>query len=407
MLERRRAYLAFQGMLTAILLLFFFYRRQAITAWSPKCLLLTGVLAGVLAALAKAPEKRLRELWAQSALLVGDAFLTSLTLRCTQDPHSEIYLAYFMIILGAALTRKLSQCFIVAAVASVFYVLSVWTPAEALPHESGFWLRLPLLWVMAFLAALLTQDARQAQREIEAALHDQLLQREKLASLGHMAAEVAHRIKGPLTSILVTTEVLAKGRPALASELGEIYSEALRCRDILKNLLSIGRIEEASFQSMDLCEPIRSAINSARPQLARRKIRLRLRGLRRPAPIIGDRSLLHEAISAVVQNAVDAMPEGGRLELSLSAVRRRPLWAKAGEEFGFFDLAVADTGSGIDPKIFHRLFDPFFTTKGGGSGLGLPGAQRIFHIHSGSIEASSEGPGRGARFVLSIPRFEK
>jgi len=407
MRERRQAYLAFQSLLTAILLLFFLFQRQEIDAWGWKFTLLSGASLGLLALLAGAPDRRLRELAAQSGLLFGDAFLTSLTLHWTQNPRSDLYLAYFIIILGAALTRKLAQCFIVAAVASMFYVLSVWTPGAALPHDSGFWLRLPLLWVIAFLAALLSQDAQQAQREIELVLHDQIFQREKLASLGHMAAEVAHRIKGPLTSILVTAEVMQAREKALASELGEIRSEALRCRDILKNLLSIGRIEETSFQSMDLCEPIRSAINSARPHLAQRKIRLRLNGLLRPAHILGDRPLLHEAIFAVLQNAVDAMPGGGRLELRLRAVDKRPLWSKPGEEFGFFDLAVADTGCGIDPKILHRIFDPFFTTKSGGSGLGLPGAQRILHIHNGSIEASSEGPGKGARFLLSVPRFEE
>ncbi|MBI5245250.1 MAG: hypothetical protein HY922_16430 [Elusimicrobia bacterium] len=408
--DRRQAYLAFQGLLTVILLLFFLFQRTDVENWALKFFFLTGTLLGALALLRGLPAKRLAEMPIQSGLLLGDAVLASLTLYWTQNPQSDLYLTYFMIILGAALSRKLAQCFLVAVAASVFYVFSSWTPAQGLARDPAFWLRLPFLWVMAFLAALLSQDAQQIRRESERAFQGQLLQMEKLASLGQMAAEVAHRIKGPLTSILVTAEVLQRrhGARALQSELGDICSEALRCREILKKLLRIGRIEETVFQQLDLREPVRSAIDSARPQLIRHKIRLRLKGLGRPAQIIGDHSLLHEAVFSILQNAVEAMPKGGRLELRLRAVGKRAWWSLPGEALDFFELIVADTGGGFGAKAQRRLFEPFFTTKNrSGSGLGLCAAQRILHNHSGYIEAASDGPGKGSRFTISVPRFEK
>ncbi|MFA6030308.1 MAG: HAMP domain-containing sensor histidine kinase [Elusimicrobiota bacterium] len=410
MRERRQVYLAFQGLLTAILLLFFLYERREVEGWVFKFPLLCAALFGILAALRFVSEKRLSSVPGQSALLIGDAVLASLTVHWSQNPQSDLYLAYFMIIFGAALTRKLAQCFIVAAVATVFYMCSAWTPMEGLPSDPGFWLRIPFLWVMAFIAAVLSQDASHARKEAEQGYQSQLLQMERLAAMGQLSGEVAHRIKGPLTSILVNAEVLQArpGTQELKEELEGIRTGALHCREILSGLLDLGRVEETVFQPLDLREPVRSALDMARPQLEKQGIRLHVSGLGRSFPILGDRTLLHEAVYAVVQNAIEAMPGGGALEVRLRPAHKKAWWSYPGDTLDFAELAVRDDGAGIDPMKKDRLFTPYFTTKGRkGHGLGLSAAQRILHNHSGYIEAFSDGPGKGARFVFSIPRFEK
>ena len=365
--ERRQTYLSFQGLLTAVLLLFFLYQRREIAAWALKLVILTLPLFGLLAMVRFCSAACLSKTAFQSALLLADAFLASLTLYWTQDIQSEMYVAYFMIILGAALTRKLSQCFLIAVAASVFYTFSAYTPGLGFPQDPGFWMRIPFLWIMAFLSAVLSQDAQQAKKETEQAYQEQLLQMERLAALGQLAAEVAHRIKGPLTSILVTADVLGarKGARGMAGDLSEIRTEVQHCQEILRSLLNLGRIEETVFQPLDLCEPLRSAVEALRSRLEAQKIRLRLKGLERRAQIIGDRSLLHEAFYAVLQNAVDAMPEGGVLDACLAPIDKRAWWSEPGNALEFYEISISDTGSGFDEKTRNKLFQPFFTTKNG------------------------------------------
>jgi signal transduction histidine kinase len=106
----------------------------------------------------------------------------------------------------------------------------------------------------------------------------------------------------------------------------------------------------------------------------------------------GDATLLREAVAALLQNAIEASPEGGAVKVSAST------------RGGFHRILVSDDGEGISPENLERIFEPFFTTKKGeGSGLGLSAALRIAAKHGGSVEAESAGPGRGARFTLLIP----
>ena len=101
------------------------------------------------------------------------------------------------------------------------------------------------------------------------------------------------------------------------------------------------------------------------------------------------------------------MAEGGRVSLTVRTAMKPPWWSGGeGAAREYFELEVADNGRGMDPSQLARAFEPFFTTKGGeGTGLGLSSALRILHKHSGTLEAFSMGPGRGARLVLTAPPF--
>ena len=221
-----------------------------------------------------------------------------------------------------------------------------------------------------------------------------------------MAGEVAHRIKSPLTTIRVNAEVLShrfSDRADALKELSEIQDEVERCKTILKDLLNLGRIEELDLERLDLRKPLRSAMAAIAPQIRQRGIRLEAPPLRHALPVQGDQSMLHEALLALLQNAVEASSEGGVVELSVHARGRKASWWKR-PDLRMHVVAVLDHGAGIARQDLKQVFRPFFTTKKtDGSGLGLAAAMRIAQKHGGSIEAESDGPGCGATFTFILP----
>ncbi|MBI5242112.1 MAG: HAMP domain-containing histidine kinase [Elusimicrobia bacterium] len=404
--RRRGTYFAFQGLFMAVLLLIFLYQYQDFENWVPRFVFLLSVLGASLALIRTASRKALSHGWFQTALFLGDAGLASLTLHWAQ-PQSDLYLLYFIVIFGTALTRSFTQSFIVAMITSLLYIFSGWTPAHGFPQDTDFWLRVLFLWVTSSLMAILSRDTQQFQKEHERRYLEHTIQMERLATLGQVAGEVAHRIKGPLTTILVNTEVLTH-RAGLSGEMqrqvDRIQEEAHRCKEIVKGLLDLGRIEEISFSLMDLRAPIRSAIKAVEPRLKEVGARLDVQGLERPAKVRGDQSLLHEAIVAVLQNAVEAVRgSGGVMRLELKDGDDEPWWKRLMGR-PRYAVVIEDDGKGIAQENIEKVFQPFFTTKKDGSGLGLSAALRILQKHHGSIEAQSEGPGQGTRFTLSLPK---
>jgi signal transduction histidine kinase len=410
--DRRWTYFVFQGLLTVIILLFFFYHRDGVASWQGKFTLLSVAFLASLLGLRRVDTGRLGGLSVQGGIFVFDSVLASLSLYWTQQPRSEIYLTYFLIIFGTALTRSLKQSFLIASVASAAYVATAWDPGLGAVQESSFWLRLVYLWVMASFAAVLSLDARRQTQTQELAHQASLRSMEQLAALGRLSGEVAHGIKGPLTTILVNTDMLLQkhGRlPGVEAELTQIQGEVARCREVLQNLLELGRIEEMDYDLFDLRDPVRSALAKTATRLKHRRLKVVKRGFDRPAPVLGDPSLLFEAVYEVLANAEQAARPGGRIEVALRTVQKRPWWdAEGGAARAHVELTVSDDGSGMDPATLVRAFDPFFTTKKkDGSGLGLSSALRILHKHSGTLEAASDGLGRGSRFTFSLPRFRR
>jgi len=406
MLERRRTYFLFQGLFMAVLLLIFLYQYRGFEDWVTHFSFLLSALGASLVIIRLASKEFLSRRGFQTALFLGDAGLASLTLHWAQ-PQSDLYLLYFIVIFGTALTRSFIQSFIVALVTSVLYIFSAWSPAYGFPQDTDFWLRVIFLWVTSSLMAILSRDTRQVQHEQERRFLEHTIQMERLAALGQVAGDVAHRIKGPLTTILVNTEVLSE-RAGLSGEMqhqvDRIQEEALRCKDIVRGLLDLGRIEEITFAHMDMRKPVRSALESVKPLFADAGVRLEVRGLEHPADIRGDQSLVHEAVAAVLQNALDAArASAGAVRLTLKDSGRSPWWRRLAARPSY-EVVIEDQGKGIAPENIEKVFQPFFTTKKDGSGLGLSAALRILEKHGGSIEAESEVLGLGARFTLSFPK---
>jgi signal transduction histidine kinase len=406
--DRRSSYFVFQGLFMSVLLLIFIYGvPQHGPGWHERFASLAAILGTPLVLIRIIPMDALSSWGFQAALFVGDAAVASVALQWAQA-GANLYLIYVLLIFGTALSRSLLQSLFIALVSSILFFAKSYRPGAALSQPTGFWLQFFFIWVAACLMALLSADAERAQSEDRRTYEKRLVDAERLSSLGQMAAEVAHKIKAPLTTIMVNAEYAsAKTRaPGLTKVLGEIREEAARCGEILKDVLNLGRIEELDLDPTDFAQCVRSALRAAGPQIRKSRLKIDESGLETPARVAGDKTMIAQAISALLQNAIEASHNGGIIRLQLVKSRRplirRDIW-KISFQDRFYRLTIIDSGSGIDPKDLPNLFKPFFTTKKDGTGLGLAGALRIIQKHRGTIEASSLGRGLGARFVVTIP----
>ncbi|MCM2304288.1 MAG: ATP-binding protein [Elusimicrobia bacterium] len=391
--KRRAVYFAFQGLLMSVILLLFLYQGQGHVGWVSRLWLLLGYLAGTLTLIRLVPDATLARGWFQAGLFLGDAVLATVILSWIQ-PRTELFLIYTLIVFGSALTRSAKQSLVVAVVTIALYFIHWWQPGAWIPQSPVFWLRFLFLVVSAAVLAILARDAQMAQDEDKRRYDERLIQVERLATLGRVAAEVAHRIKGPLTTIAVNAEVAAHrhgGDKETLKELTQIGEEVQRCKEILKNLLDLGRIEEMDVEALDLRVPVERALTLIAAQAADRRLRLESAGLDRAMRTRGDESLIQEALYALLQNAVEASSRNGSIRVTAVTFGGR------------HRLSVADDGAGVARVDLERIFQPFFTTKKDGSGLGLSAALRIAQKHGGTVEVDSAGAGRGATFTLVLP----
>jgi signal transduction histidine kinase len=219
---------------------------------------------------------------------------------------------------------------------------------------------------------------------------------EHLATLGELAAGLAHEIRNPLAGIAGVMEVLGQELPETSSSREiwkEVRQEIQHIQKILNDLLEYARPRPPQFHSGDLNTTAEQAVRLAEQQVLSRPIKIELKKAAALAPVEHDAPQIQQVLLNLLLNAVQAIEREGRIEVSLEARERFAL------------VRVTDTGRGIDPNHLPSIFRPFFTTKGKGTGLGLSLAQRIAEGHGGAIEVSST-PGKGSCFTLRIP-FQK
>jgi PAS domain S-box-containing protein len=217
---------------------------------------------------------------------------------------------------------------------------------------------------------------------------------ERLSALTRITAGVAHEVKNPLNSMRLWLENLKENLPPG----NEVSTQAVRVLDseidrldrVVKRFLDFTRPVEMRVEEVSLAPLLTRIMEVAQPQIDRAKLKVDLRLGDGVPPVRGDSELLRQAVLNLVLNAVQAMPDGGRLTVSLE--RRGDV----------AHVMVADTGKGIPPEHRNRVFQLFFTTRKGGSGLGLATAFRIVQLHNGSIDFVSE-PGQGTAFRIELP----
>ncbi|MGH9522851.1 MAG: sensor histidine kinase, partial [Terriglobales bacterium] len=234
--------------------------------------------------------------------------------------------------------------------------------------------------------------------------HDHVVHVEKMASIGKMAAVVAHEINNPLSGILTYSKLLQKwvqkvhGDDEKRKEIGEcltlIESESKRCGDLVKNLLTFSRSAPMNLAWTNVNQIVDRCVRLVHHQLDIGSVQLQC-DLADEVPIMHcDPAQIEQVLLALVMNALDAMPRGGNL-----LVRTRSL-----PQSRQVELQVRDDGMGIPPDLLPRLFEPFLTTKetGKGVGLGLAISKTIIERHGGQIEVESQ-PGRGTTFYVFLP----
>jgi two-component system NtrC family sensor kinase len=225
-------------------------------------------------------------------------------------------------------------------------------------------------------------------------MQQQLLTSEKLASIGLLSAGVAHEINTPLTGISSYVQILQKKLTdsSHSQVLEKIEAQTDRVARIVKNLLNFARNpSEASFHKVDLDESLKEIISLIDYKLKNMKIDLEL-NIHPLRPIWAQGERIQQVFINIILNAMDAMPEGGKLKIELYHSDNQAA------------VVIEDTGTGIKVQHLPHIFDPFFTTKGigKGTGLGLSISYAIIKEHEGRITVESES-GKGSRFVIYIP----
>ena len=252
-------------------------------------------------------------------------------------------------------------------------------------------------------------DAQVQQRTRE------VVRGEQLASVGFLAAGVAHEINNPLASIAWCAESLdsrlhetlhgesdspqqfsAGDIEILRKYLHRIQEEAFRCKGITEKLLDFSRLGDVERQPTDLGELIRGVIDMVRHlgKYRQKKIEFDCREYV-SAPLNAQE--IKQVVLNLITNALDSLDPGGTVSIALQ------------KNAGWAELIVRDNGCGMTPEVLHHLFEPFFTRRrdGSGTGLGLSITYRIVTEHGGTIEPASDGPGRGARMRVLLPLVAK
>jgi two-component system NtrC family sensor kinase len=268
------------------------------------------------------------------------------------------------------------------------------------------------------LVATLEQRVEVRTRELREA-QAQLIQTEKLASLGKLSASIAHEINNPLSGILTYAKLLsrkfrmgppdAEGVQAALQQLGLVERETQRCCSIVRNLLDFARLREPSFQAVDVGAVIVEALSLLENRLAIQNVEV-ARELAPVPTVRADFGQLRQAFVNILMNACEAMPKGGTLRVVAREVSlpgdggRGPLspTGKSGPPTRFAEIAISDTGSGIPPVHLSKIFDPFFTTKEKGTGLGLSVVYGIVEKHGGKITVDSR-VGQGTTVTVCLP----
>jgi signal transduction histidine kinase len=252
--------------------------------------------------------------------------------------------------------------------------------------------------------ANLYENIKSAYEDLKNA-QEQIVQTEKLASLGKLAATIAHEINNPLAAVLTYIRLMIKlidlnrfspeRLEDISRYLATMESETERCGEIVKNLLAFSRQSKITMKRISIVDIIDKSLALIAHDLEIKGIQLKKNIDPHLPKVQCDFQQIQQALLNLMYNASDAMLDGGTLTVTAN---------KKAETERFLEVAVSDTGCGITGEDKEKIFDPFFTTKeeGKGVGLGLSVVYGIITRHNGTIEVESE-PGKGSTFKIRLP----
>jgi two-component system, NtrC family, sensor kinase len=269
--------------------------------------------------------------------------------------------------------------------------------------SSGHYLTRTLIAVLVIIYGVFTQtliNSRKAALEEKEKTRNKLIQSEKLAALGTVAAGVAHEVKNPLAIIVQGVAFLKTSLyddVRLLDVVSRIEKSALRADNIVRSLLSFSREISLKMEEMDIAPVIDETLSFMDEQIRHKNIHVKKLYASDLPKIIMDSNQIKQVFTNLFMNAIEAMQEGGILGI-------RTEKKKDDTNQDYVRIVVSDTGEGIPEDRIRRIFDPFFTTKytEGNTGLGLSITKGIIDKHHGTIEIESE-PGRGTRVMIGLP----
>jgi PAS domain S-box-containing protein len=238
----------------------------------------------------------------------------------------------------------------------------------------------------------LVKDIEQ-QRQIR----EQMVQADKLASIGELSAGIAHEINNPLGIILGYTQLMLRQEKEdgqRREDLRTVEKHVRHCKSIVEDLLSFARTSQPKKELIDVRTVIDDVLHLIRQHAKPERIQLHSDYDRRIGPLLLDEKKIKQVLINLIMNAVHAIVGDGRITVRTGSDSGK----------GMATISIADTGCGIDPHNLARIFDPFFTTKptGQGTGLGLSVSYGIVKNHGGDITVQSL-PGRGSTFTVHLP----
>jgi two-component system NtrC family sensor kinase len=237
------------------------------------------------------------------------------------------------------------------------------------------------------------QQLRESREEIERLHRTQMSRAEHLATLGEMAAGLAHEIRNPLAGIAGVIEIISRDLPSTSparAVVKDVRLEIAQINRILTDLLETARPHPPQICKSNLNTTVEHAVMLARQQVFSKPIKIELQPAIELSEVEHDSDQIHQVLLNLLLNAVQAMDGEGTVRVDI------------GSRSDFATVEVSDTGRGISPQNLPNIFRPFFTTKGNGTGLGLSLARRIVEEHQGRIEVSSV-VGKGSKFTVLLP----
>lgn len=388
--------LLLRAVVIEVLLLHALYAPQGL-AWSRGSVwALLGLYAFCAAALHWLARRRpSARRWLPASFLL-DIGLTTAALYAIGDVGSDLYIAYFLVILSSCLQENLSYSLIVGLVSCVVYGALAF-PGSNWLEEPFYLLHTSLLLITAFFGAYAAATAKRVESELEERFEQKVAWMQRLSWVGQALSAVLHEVRTPLNTVMLSVEYsrrcLERGQAKEASEqLAVIEREAERAVAVVSNYLEFAKPSELSLSPLAVQKPLGKALEAIAVWLDDRDIALDA-SLGEDAPVAASERHLVQVFTNLLMNAVEAMPLGGRLEVGVE--RDGPL----------VRVVIRDTGVGVAPEMARKLFKPFATSKDDyeGHGLGLSIARWIVHKHRGRIALESGGVNRGARVVVELP----
>jgi signal transduction histidine kinase len=246
---------------------------------------------------------------------------------------------------------------------------------------------------------VMTGQLLQARERMEDA-NRRLVQHEKLASIGRMAATIAHEIRNPLTSVKLNIQKVAEEESfaeAVKAHLGLSLEGIDQIEHFIKELLNFTRVQELSLEKWQIDQIVEESLKVVKDVFAQKRIAVERACATDLPPVLVDADKLRQVFLNVLRNAHEALDSGGKIGIACDAVQEgRRMMVR---------VRITDNGPGIPEKDRPNIFEPFFTTKPSGFGLGLANARKIVEQHNGSISVGKKR-GRGSAFVILIPAEE-